>query len=321
MPGRPHEEMLLGGLAAVGAGFFTNPLEVVKTRMQLQGELKARGHYAVHYRNSLHAVYTIFKSDGIIRLQSGLVPALWYQLFMNGMRLGSYQIMTNLGLLNGSDGKVSFLKSILGGASAGCVGAIVGSPFYMVKTQLQSRSASSIAVGYQHRHGSMMEGFTGILKEHGIGGLWRGVTGAMLRVMIGSAAQLTTFSTAKEYILSLKVFSDTSILIPFCASIISGIVLTVFMTPPDVMCTRLYNQGVDANGKGLYYKNLLDCGFKIMKKEGPWGFYKGWGPSFIRIAPHSVLSLMFWDQLRKTYERRYHKQLEINIPDSVKSSE
>ncbi|CAC5418828.1 SLC25A34_35 [Mytilus coruscus] len=271
MPGRPHEEMLLGGLAAVGAGFFTNPLEVVKTRMQLQGELKARGHYAVHYRNSLHAIYTIFKSDGIIRLQSGLVPALWYQLFMNGMRLGSYQIMTNLGLLNGSDGKVSFLKSILGGASAGCVGAIVGSPFYMVKHNFE---------GIENN----MEGFT-------------------------------------EYILSLKVFSDTSILIPFCSSIVSGIVLTVFMTPPDVICTRLYNQGVDANGKGLYYKNLLDCAFKILKKEGPWGFYKGWGPSFIRIAPHSVLSLMFWDQLRKSYERHYDKHLEIDIPDSVKSSE
>lgn len=93
------------------------------------------------------------------------------------------------------------------------------------------------------------------------------------------------------------------------------------MTPPDVMCTRLYNQGVDANGKGLYYKNLLDCGIKIMKKEGPWGFYKGWGPSFLRIAPHSVLSLMFWDQLRKTYEKCYHKHIEIDIPDSVKSSE
>jgi solute carrier family 25 protein 34/35 len=79
MPGQPHEEFVLGGMAAMGAGFFTNPLEVVKTRMQLQGELKARGQYAVHYRNSLHAFYTIFKSDGIIALQSGLIPALWYQ--------------------------------------------------------------------------------------------------------------------------------------------------------------------------------------------------------------------------------------------------
>lgn len=43
-------EFLIGGLAACGAGFFTNPLEVVKTRMQLQGELQARGQHAIYYR-------------------------------------------------------------------------------------------------------------------------------------------------------------------------------------------------------------------------------------------------------------------------------
>lgn len=43
-------ELLLGGIAAVGAGCFTNPLEVVKIRMQLQGELQSRGKYTIHYR-------------------------------------------------------------------------------------------------------------------------------------------------------------------------------------------------------------------------------------------------------------------------------
>jgi hypothetical protein len=37
-------EFGLAGIAACGAGLFTNP-DVVKTRMQLQGELKPRGMY------------------------------------------------------------------------------------------------------------------------------------------------------------------------------------------------------------------------------------------------------------------------------------
>ena len=39
-------ECFLAAAAASSACLFTNPLEVVKTRMQLQGELKARGDYA-----------------------------------------------------------------------------------------------------------------------------------------------------------------------------------------------------------------------------------------------------------------------------------
>ena len=82
-------EFAIGGLAAVCAGFITNPLEVVKTRMQLQGELRAKGKYVVHYRNLFHSSYQIAKHDGIVALQSGLVPALWVQLIMNGCRLGT----------------------------------------------------------------------------------------------------------------------------------------------------------------------------------------------------------------------------------------
>lgn len=64
-------EYVLGGLAACGAGFFSNPIEVVKTRLQLQGELRARGHYQRHYRNPIQAFYAIAKQDGILSLQKG----------------------------------------------------------------------------------------------------------------------------------------------------------------------------------------------------------------------------------------------------------
>ena len=125
--------LLLGGTSACGAGFFTNPLEVVKTRMQLQGELKARGQYTVHYRNVFHAFYAIGKYDGMLALQKGLVPALWYQFFMNGARLGTYQCMINMGLTKNEDGSVSFGRSVFAGALSGCVGAVFGSPIYMVR--------------------------------------------------------------------------------------------------------------------------------------------------------------------------------------------
>lgn len=54
-------DFVLGGMSAVGAVVLTNPMDVVKTRMQLQGELRARGRYTVVYRNFFHAALAIAK--------------------------------------------------------------------------------------------------------------------------------------------------------------------------------------------------------------------------------------------------------------------
>lgn len=81
-------EFVIGGIAASCAGFFTNPLEVLKTRLQFQGELRARGTHPIYYKNSLQAIYVIIKNEGFFALQKGLISATYVQFIMNGSRLG-----------------------------------------------------------------------------------------------------------------------------------------------------------------------------------------------------------------------------------------
>jgi len=295
-------ELLLGGVACSGAGLCTNPMEVVKTRMQLQGELKARGQYSIHYRNALHAFFTIARTDGIIALQNGLVPALWYQFFMNGTRLGVFQMLVNIGLTTDKDGSANILRSIPCGAFAGAVGALVGSPLYLVKTHLQAQACQTIAVGHQHAHASMSHGLKSIYAAQGLGGLWRGVNGAVVRVMVGSSAQLSTFSSVKAWLEANHWFPPNSWFATFAASMVGGVAVTLFMTPFDVISTRLYNQPVLTEGQGAKYKGVMDCFLKILRSEGFWGFYKGWGPSYMRLGPHTTICLVLWDQSRKIYE-------------------
>ncbi|KAJ8276111.1 hypothetical protein COCON_G00078630 [Conger conger] len=294
-------DFILSGVAACGACLFTNPLEVVKTRMQLQGELKSRGTYQVYYRNVFHAFYTIGKVDGIAGLQKGLVPGLLYQFCMNGFRLGSYAIIESSGYTH-TDGRVSATKSTLAGALAGVVGAVMGSPIYLVKTHLQSQATSSIAVGHQYKHRGMFHALVAIHREHGILGLWRGSSAAVPRVSVGSAAQLCTFSSAKEFITDLQVFPGDSWLTALSAGMMSSVVVVMAMTPFDVVSTRLYNQPVDHLGKGKLYRGFSDCFSKTLKNEGLIGLYKGIGASYFRIGPHTILSLLFWNELRKLYQ-------------------
>lgn len=59
---------------------------MIKTRLQLQGELKKLDPNARIYRGVLHAVLQIGRYDGIKALQKGLVPAFGFQFCLNSVR-------------------------------------------------------------------------------------------------------------------------------------------------------------------------------------------------------------------------------------------
>ncbi|XP_033175545.1 solute carrier family 25 member 35 isoform X2 [Bombus impatiens] len=297
----PGIEFAIGALAAVGAGFFTNPIDVIKVRLQLQGELEARNTYKKIYKNTLHAGYLIAKHEGITALQAGIVPALYFQVVLNGIRLGIYNTAKKYDLITNDKGDTDILKTVIITGTSGSVGAVLGSPFYMVKTQLQAKSAQTIAVGYQHNYSGTWSAFKSLWKEGGIVALYRGWYANIPRVFVGSATQLTTFGLAADWLRSLQVFTDQPIFLTFLASIIGGSCVALTMQPFDVLATRLYNQQTDVGGKGTLYNGLLDAIIKILRTEGLSGLYKGIVPTWMRIAPHTVLCLVFYEKLDQLY--------------------
>jgi solute carrier family 25 protein 34/35 len=107
------------------------------------------------------------------------------------------------------------------------------------------------------------------------------------------------------------VFAHHSWLRALAASTLSGVVVVLFMTPFDVVSTRLYNQGVDQSGRGLLYRGVADCFLRVYATEGVWGFYKGWGASLFRLGPHTVLSLVFWHQLQAAHKSLSQASLQV----------
>ncbi|KAI5093752.1 solute carrier family 25 member 34 [Silurus meridionalis] len=295
----PPLDFTLGSLACCGACVFTNPLEVVKTRIQLQGELQARGSYHQHYRGVLQALWLVGRTDGLRGLQKGLAAGLLYQALMNGVRLGFYSYTQVSWIGDVPGGKVA------AGAAAGALGALIASPAYLVKTHLQAQTVEAIAVGHQHNHQGIFSAFATIYRREGVLGLWRGVNGAVPRVMVGSAAQLATFSSAKEQLTHTQWFTPNSWLVALMAAVVSGVAVAITMTPFDVISTRLYNQPVDELRKGRLYTGFLDCLLKVSGTEGVLGLYKGMGPVFMRLAPHTVLSMLLWDLMRQKSLQHY----------------
>jgi len=287
-------EVVAGGMSAAAACVFTNPMEVVKNRLQVQGELRARGQYVKTYRGPIHGLMVMIKTDGLRSVQAGLGPAMTYQFVMNGLRLGTYAMLESRGWLRDGQGQLSVLRCAGCSSLSGVAGAVFGSPIFLVKTHLQTSSSQSIAVGHQHRHTGFISALQHVYQEGGVAGLWRGATASLPRICVGSAAQLVTYSYIEELVSQKTKLQHGSWQSNLAGAILSGFVVAIVINPLDVVSTRLYNQP----SQGRMYSNYMDCVSKIFRTEGLPAFYKGLTAQYFRIGPHSFLSLLFWHHSR-----------------------
>ncbi|CCE64086.1 hypothetical protein TPHA_0G02510 [Tetrapisispora phaffii CBS 4417] len=283
-----------GGLAACIAVTFTNPIEVIKIRMQLQGELASVGQGI--YKNPFQGIGVVFRNEGFMALQKGLNAAYIYQIALNGSRLGFYEPIRyalNKTFFPGVDShlKQNVAVNVAAGATSGIIGAVIGSPLFLVKTRLQSYS-EAFKVGEQTRYTGVWNGLKAIYKTEGFRGLYRGVDAAILRTGAGSSVQLPIYNTTKSVLIKSDLMKDGPAL-HLTASTISGLGVAVVMNPWDVILTRIYNQ------RGNKYKGPIDCLVKTVKIEGLSALYKGFEAQVFRIGPHTIMCLTFMEQTMK----------------------
>jgi solute carrier family 25 protein 34/35 len=295
---------LAGGIAACGAVTFTNPIELIKTRMQLQGELMKKGSDTVRlYKNPFQAFVVIYKNEGIRGLQQGLACGYYYQLALNGCRIGLYEpsrVFFTKYLTPNNYHEDSGIKhqnigiNVAAGFISGSAGAALASPFFLVKTRMQSFTKAPIdAVGQQTYYRNAWDGIRTIYNLEGIKGLYRGVDAAILRTGAGSSAQLPVYFYTKNWLINNNIVKDHSFSLHFLSSCAAGLGVAIVMNPWDVILTRVYNQS------GNLYSGPIDCFTKTIKSEGVTALYKGFWAQLFRIGPHSILTLMFMEQCMK----------------------
>ncbi|KAK6374611.1 Mitochondrial oxaloacetate carrier protein [Lithohypha guttulata] len=280
---------IAGGIAACGAVTASHPFETVKIRLQLQGELQAKDVAVKKYRGVLHGVSVISQNEGIRGLYRGIGCAYVYQILLNGCRLGFYEpvraFTTNLIF---KDPNVQSLGvNVFTGASSGILGAMAGSPFFLVKTRLQSYSPF-LPVGTQHRYKNALDGVKQIYQAGG----------------------LPTYFFAKRRLIKHAGMQDGPGL-HLLSSACSGFVVCCVMHPPDTVMARLYNQN------GNLYKGIFDCLYKTVSTEGVLALYKGFFAHLSRILPHTILTLTLAEQTNKMMRWVENKTLSESIKEKI----
>ncbi|CAD6584254.1 MAG: Mitochondrial oxaloacetate carrier protein [Alectoria sarmentosa] len=294
---------IAGGIAACGAVTATHPFETIKIRLQLQGELQAKTDAPRLYRGVFHGVSVILKNEGPKGLYRGLGAAYVYQMVLNGCRLGFYEpLRKSLATAIFKDSNVqSFGINVFTGAASGMLGAAAGSPFFLVKTRLQSYSPF-LPVGTQHGYKNAVDGFRKINRAEGVKGLYRGIGAAIVRTGFGSSVQLPTYFFAKRRLIK-HLGMDEGLALHLASSACSGVVEF-----KDTIMSRMYNQ------TGNLYSGVFDCLVKTVKTEGLLAIYKGFFAHLARILPHTVLTLTLAEQTNK-YMRKFEDRV---LPATVK---
>jgi len=291
----------ISGAATCSATVFTNPLEVTKTRFQLQGEL---GDAKRPYRSILGCARQIAATEGAAGLQKGLLAAWGYQFFGNGIRLALFDHLKAFFNPGGS----SVAGALAAGASAGVVSTCVAQPFYLIKVRQQAFGGG---LGAQHEYRSVAHAAQEICgRGRGPLALWQGLSGAAMRSVVGSSVQLATFESSKRALVQNGVLAaDNRLGLTVGASLLSGLVLTTAMEPFDTVTTRLCNQAAAtapgagaAAGQAQLYRGALDCIAKTVRAEGAAGLFKGWASSYVRLGPHTFLMFLFWDGFKAAAE-------------------
>ncbi|XP_043203729.1 mitochondrial uncoupling protein 4-like [Amphibalanus amphitrite] len=284
---------ILSCCSATCAELVTYPLDLTKTRLQIQGE--ASLGKAAPYRGFLRTAAGIVREEGARRLWQGVTPAIYRHLIYTGVRMNGYEWLRDRIAPPGRP--LPVWQAAGAGLLAGGLGQLLASPADLVKVQMQMEGRRRLQ-GHKPRVKNAAHAFRKILREGGARGLWKGCVPNVQRSALVNLGDLTTYDSVKARLVRGTNLGDTPVT-HFLASVASGLVSATLGTPADVVKTRVMNQPTDASGRGTLYRNSIDCFVRLVREEGLLAMYKGFLPCWIRMAPWSLTFWFTYENLRK----------------------
>ncbi|BBN11863.1 hypothetical protein MPTK1_5g15390 [Marchantia polymorpha subsp. ruderalis] len=295
----PGVLFVLAGVSNMCGAAATNPINVVKVRMQLDGALAKQGvaHERV-YPGFFKGIMRIGKEEGVQGLWRGTGAALLREASYSSIRMGAYEPFKKAFGADNPAHTPLWIK-VAAGASAGTIGSAIANPtdVIMIRMQAPALSTSIAGVSGSWQYRGPFHAFGSIARTEGLRGLFRGVGPTMQRAALLNAAQVPTYDHTKHYLLNSGLMKEGTGS-HLAASMAAGLATALAIAPVDLMRTRIMQQAVHPHGDGVLYSSTLDCFWKTLRAEGPQGLYKGFVPVWLRIGPHTIITLFCFEEFR-----------------------
>jgi len=280
-----------GATGAVIANAMVYPLDIVKTRLQVQVKRKPTdpiptGVDGVHYDSTWDAIKKIAADEGIIGLYAGINGSLIGVASTNFAYFYWYSIVRSLYMsyqtLPKPPGTMIELSL---GAAAGAIAQVFTIPVAVITTRQQTQ-------GKWERKGMLETGRDVINSEDGWTGLWRGLK-ASLVLVVNPAITYGAYQRLKDIIFPGKVN-----LRPWEAFLLGAMSksLATIATQPLIVAKVGLQSKPPPSREGKPFRSFIEVMQFIVHNEGLLGLFKG-------IAPQITKGLIVQGLLMMTKER------------------
>ncbi|KNE54858.1 hypothetical protein AMAG_00806 [Allomyces macrogynus ATCC 38327] len=300
----PFGHALSGAAGALLALTITYPLDIIKTRLQVQasgsskkdGAAKADAANAEtdtdavpEYSSTWDALTKIVKSEGLAGLYAGLPAGLLGTASSNFTYFYYYTFIREW-YKRRSPAPASTAVELLLGAIAGALSQLTTIPVAVVITRQQTTPSS--------RRMSFKDTWNSIVREEGVTGLWKGLKPSMVLVS-NPAITYGMFERLKTSMLRGQDRPLKSWEVFFIGAVAKS--LATVVTYPYIMAkVRLQwkpttkEQMEDPN---LQYKGAIDVLQKVLKTDGFTGWYNGMQAQITKAVFSQALLFMLKDKI------------------------
>ncbi|KAJ9467118.1 Mitochondrial substrate carrier family protein ucpB [Diplonema papillatum] len=280
---------LCGGLGGVAGQVLTNPVDIVKIRLQLDRSVGGR----LNKKTGWHVFREEIRTNGSKGLCRGLTVAASHQFVYSSVRLQTYEVIKER---LGDD--PSFYSRMLLAALCGVLATVASNPLERCKVVIQALPKERCP-----SFPSLLRVFSGNSAENLVAsikgqprtrpqGLMGGIGASAQRSAIVHAVQLSVYDSLRDVSDTLLKLHPTASLV--LASILSGFISAAVGAPLDVVKTRL----MAGQGGDLAFKGIADCVVRTVREEGVTALFKGYLATWLKIGPFTLAQFLVWDYMR-----------------------
>ena len=272
----------ISGVSVACATATTNPIDVVKVRMQALNTTNAKNAN----NNMLQTFRLVFRERGVGGFYVGLTPSLVRATTYGGLRLGLYDpirrnLASNSEFFWGVDENRVTTKLLAGGCS-GALAAFTLNPTELVKTRRMK--------------GDSWQTIRTQVARDGVSSLWRGSSMAASRAALLTASQVAAYGEVKRLWIQMVPNAKDDWMAHVGASAAAGLITTATTNPLDVVKTRMFISG---EGKKLSAK---EAAMEVVREYGALrGAMRGFTANYIRLGPQTMVTFVVAEELRKWF--------------------